>query len=175
MGLASPRHAARRPRRALDAPHRAARPDPRFGPLNYLNGWWYGTADLFEFATVRFRLPGDLGGPMPRARAALLAIERNQQPLLHQIEPYLRATYLAARETLKVRTSRSRAGATVPGAILHEHYRLEAVCAGAFGEDGLVELALQPRWAPGRTFGAYVQNNHLIEFRASIGLWRTPL
>jgi hypothetical protein len=145
------------------------------GSLSYLNGWWYGTTKLFDFCAVRIRLPGDLGGPMPRARAALLAVERNQQPLLHQIHPHLWAIYLSARETRQVRASRTPARNPIPGAIMLEHYRLEAVCAGAFGEDGLVELALEPRWMPGRVLGAYVQNNSLIEFRPSIGLWRTPV
>jgi hypothetical protein len=48
------------------------------------------------------------------------------------------------------------------------------VCAGAYGEASLVELALEPCWAPGRVLGAYVQDNLLVEFRGNIGLWRTP-
>ena len=44
---------ARPPRRALDAASRAARTDPRLGPLSYLNGWWYGTLSLLGCAAAR--------------------------------------------------------------------------------------------------------------------------
>jgi len=175
MSLPSPRYSARPPRRAIEAPSRAVLSDARFGPLSYLHGWWYGTADFFEFGAVRIRLPGDLGGPMPGARAALIGIERCQHALLRQIHPYLWAAYLAAREARQVRATRSRVRNEVPGAILRERCRLDAACANAYGEDGLVELALEPCWTPGRVLGAYVRDNTLVEFRGSIGLWRTPL
>jgi len=175
MRLTPVRHTSRPPRHALESPRRAGLSDARFGRLTYLHGWWYGMVDFFDFCAVRIRLPGDLGGPMPRAREALLAIERSQHPLLRQIHPYLWAAYLAAREARSVRGNRLRAPRQTPGEIMREHCRLEAVCAGAYGEAGLVELALQPRWRPGQVLGAYVQDNVLVEFRGSIGLWRTPL
>ena len=46
--------------------------------------------------------------------------------------------------------------------------------AAVANDPALVELALEPRWAPGRVLGAYVQDQALVEFRGNIGLWRTP-
>ena len=160
-----------------EAPSRAILPDSRFERLTYLHGWWYGTADFLGFPAVRLRLPGDLSGPSARAREALLAIEREQRPLQYQIHPYLWAEYLAAQEAYPargVRAARAQSTSSERGATLREHYRLEAVCAGAFGEADLVELAIEPRWTPARVLGAYVQRNTLVEFRGNIGLWRTP-
>jgi hypothetical protein len=174
MGPAASRHPARTPRRAVDAPARAVRRDARFEQLSYLHGWWYGTADFLGSAGVRIRLPGDLGGPSPRARAALLAVDRAWNCLERQIHPYLWAVFLAACEARGVRSKAARTRRAAPGERMHQRYRVAAVCAGAYGEAGLVELALEPRWAPGRVLGAYVQDSMLVEFRGNIGLWRTP-
>jgi len=148
--------------------------DARFERLTYLHGWWYGTADFLGCVAVRIRLPGDLGGPSQRARTALLAVDRARDCLQRQIHPYLWAAFLAACEARGARSKRSRAQPDAPQELMHQRYRVAAVCAGAYGEAGLVELALEPRWAPGRVLGAYVQDNMLVEFRRNIGLWRTP-
>ena len=174
MGPSQSRHAARALRRPVEAPARAVCVDPRFERLTYLHGWWYGTADILGFAAVRIRLPGDLGGPSPHAREALLAVDRGRDSLQRQIHPYLWAAYLAACEARSARSRPSRAHRERPSELMRERYRVGAVCAGAYGEAGLVELALEPRWAPGRVLGAYVQDNMLVEFRSNIGLWRTP-
>jgi hypothetical protein len=174
MGLASLRPGARPLRRTLDATSRAARTDSRLGALSYLNGWWYGTLDPLGCDAVRMRLPGDLGGPAPRARAALLALDRARAALLAQLAPHLWAAHRAAREPRRARAERPASRLDSDASPLHEHFRVEAVCAGAWGEDALIELALEPRWAPGRVLGAYVRAGALVEFRASIGLWRTP-
>jgi hypothetical protein len=174
MGPASSRHAARTPRRPAEAPARAVRVDARFERLTYLHGWWYGSAEFLGFPDVRIRLPGDLGGPSARARAALLAVDRARDCLQRQIHPYLWAAFLAGFEARGAGRRRSRARRDDLGPLMHERYRVGAVCAGAYGEADLVELALEPRWEPGRVLGAYVQDNMLVEFRSSIGLWRTP-
>lgn len=148
--------------------------DARFERLSYLHGWWYGTADFLGCVAVRIRLPGDLGGPSQRARAALLAVDRARDCLQRQIHPYLWAAFLGAREARGARSKPSRAQRDAPAELMHQRYRVAAVCAGAYGEAGLVELALEPRWAPGRVLGAYVQDSMLVEFRGNIGLWRTP-
>lgn len=172
MGPTPSRHAARAPRRPVEAPARAVCVDARFERLTYLHGWWYGIAEFLGFAAVRIRLPGDLGGPSPRARQALLAVDGGHESLQRQIHPYLWASYLTACEAKSVRSRSSRARRD--STLMRERYRLGAVCAGAYGEASLVELALEPRWAPGRVLGAYVQDQVLVEFRGNIGLWRTP-
>jgi hypothetical protein len=58
--------------------------------------------------------------------------------------------------------------------VLHQHFRLEAVCAAPFGEERLVELAIEPRWAPGTVLGAYLEGRNLLEFRRHVRIWRTP-
>jgi hypothetical protein len=148
--------------------------DARFERLSYLHGWWYGTADFLGCGAVRIRLPGDLGGPSQRAHAALLAVDGARDCLQRQIHPYLWAAFLDACEARGARSKPSRAQRAAPGESMHQRYRVAAVCAGAYGEAGLVELALEPCWAPGRVLGAYVQDNVLVEFRGNIGLWRTP-
>jgi hypothetical protein len=102
-----------------------------------------------------------------RARDALIGLERDVGGLLRQLHPHLWAEYLAASERGGVRAARSTD-------LLHRHFRLEAVCAAPFGEERMVELAIEPRWAPGEILGAYVQARTLVEFRRHVRIWRTP-
>jgi hypothetical protein len=160
----------RRSARTIEVAPRATLRDRHLGRLDYLHGWWYGARDCVGFHAVRLRLPGDVSGPNGRAREALLALERDAQPLTAQLHPHLWAEYLAARE--------ARDGPTLRLAhcrdVLHEHFRLDAVCAAPFGEDRLVELTIEPRWAPGSVLGAYLEGRRLLEFRRHVRAWRTP-
>lgn len=166
MAVALPRRALR----AIEADPRTTLQDRHFGRLDYAHGWWYGARDCFGFPAVRLRLPGDVSGPSGRAREALMALERDTGELARQLDPFLRAEYAAARA--------ADAGPAVRAArgddLLHEHFRLDAVCSAPFGEDGLVELALEPRWTAGSVLGAYVEGSALVEFRRQIRVWRTP-
>jgi hypothetical protein len=170
------RFAGRQASRPLEFPSKATMADARLVQISYLHGWWYAVTDYLGFVGVRVRLPGDVSGPSPRAREALLEIERRAPRLTRQLDPHLWAYYRAqseARETDRVRSIRTAAPAE-PGTILRNHFRLDAVCAGAYGEPGAVELALEPRWMPGRWLGAYLENGQLTEFLSSIHAWRTP-
>jgi hypothetical protein len=148
----------------------ATRMDRHLGRLNYLHGWWYGARNCLGFAAVRVRLPGDVSGPVGTAREALLALDRDAAQLAEQLQPHLWTAYVEARAHGAARTMR----AARPADLLHQHFRLEAVCAGPFGEERLVELAIVPRGAPGDALGAYVEGAQLVEFRCHVRLWRTP-
>jgi hypothetical protein len=166
MAVALPRRSVRN----LTAAPRAARADRHFGALTYLQGWWYGAADCLGFRAVRVRMPGDVSGPSPAAREALMGIERNAATLTRQLQPHLWAEYLRAREASEGCAVRVAGCAD----LLHEHFRVEAICAAPFGEERLVELAIEPRWAPGIVLGAYVEDRMLAEFRRQVRPWRTP-
>jgi len=141
--------------------------DRQLGRLHYLHGWWYGARDCLGFRAVRLRLPGHVSAVAARARDALIGLERDVGGLLRQLHPHLWAEYLAASEGGGVRAARSTD-------LLHQHFRLEAVCAAPFDEERMVELAIEPRWAPGEILGAYVQARTLVEFRRHVRIWRTP-
>lgn len=163
MAVALPRRSAR----TLEvAP--ATRMDRHLGRLSYVHGWWYGARDCLGFSGVRLRLPGDVSAPGSRARDALLALDRDAAALVHQLQPHLWFAYLAARDSgdgRSVRTAR-------PADLLHQHFRLEALCAAPFGEEQVVELAIEPRGAPGAALGAYVEAGRLLEFRRHVRVWR---
>jgi hypothetical protein len=166
MAVAIPRRSAR----AIEVAPRANLRDRQLGRLDYLHGWWYGARDWLGFPAVRLRLPGDVSGPLARARDALLGLDRDAGALIAQLHPHLWAEYLAARDASDgpaLRLAHSRD-------VLHEHFRLEAVCAAPFGEDRLVELAIEPRWAQGKVLGAYLEGRTLLEFRRHVRAWRTP-
>jgi hypothetical protein len=163
MAVATPRRSAR----TVEAAPRATLIDRQLGRLRYLHGWWYGARDCLGFPAVRLRLPGHVSGVGLRARDAVLGLDRDVGGLLAQLHPHLWAEYLAASERGGVRAARC-------SDLLHEHFRIEAVCAAPFGEERMVELAIEPRWALGEMFGAYVQARTLVEFRRHIRSWRTP-
>jgi hypothetical protein len=166
MAVALPRRSVRN----LTVAPRATRGDRYFGQLTYLQGWWYGAADCLGFHAVRIRMPGDVSGPSPAPREALMGMERDTVTLARQLLPHLWAEYLRARELSEapaVRVARC-------GDLLHEHFRVEAMCAAPFGEERTVELAIEPRWAPGTVLGAYVEDRMLVEFRRQMRPWRTP-
>jgi hypothetical protein len=48
------------------------------------------------------------------------------------------------------------------------------MCAAPFGEERLVELAIEPRWEPSNVLGAYIEGRTLLEFRRGVRAWRTP-
>jgi hypothetical protein len=144
--------------------------DRHLGRLNYVHGWWYGARDCLGFEGVRVRLPGDVSGPVATAREALLGLDRNPTPLIAQLQPLLWSEYVAARARGAARGVRAACGED----LLLQHFRLEAVCAGPFGEERVVELAIEPRWAPGDAVGAYIEGARLVEFRQHVRLWRTP-
>lgn len=160
---------SRRSARTLEVA-RATCEDRHLGRLDYLHGWWYGAHACLGFSAVRLRLPGDVSAPGSAARSALLALDREAQALVQQLHPHLWAEYLAARDAGGGRNVRSAR----PADLLHEHFRLEALCAAPFGEERIVELALEPRWAPGEALGAYIEAGRLLEFRRHIRVWRTP-
>ena len=172
--------ASRIARRQASRPHeltsKAAKTDARLGQIFYLHGWWYAVADYLGFVGVRIRLPGDVSGPSAKAREAVLEIERRVPRLTRQLDPHLWAYYRAERGIQeKDRASNIRTAAPVEeGTILRNHFRLDAVCAGAYGEAGAVELAMEPRWAPGRWLGAYLEDGQVTDFIANIHVWRTP-
>jgi hypothetical protein len=166
MAVALPR----RNLRPVEVAPRITLRDRHFGRLDYAHGWWYGASDLLGFTAVRLRLPGAVSGPVGRAREALMALDRDADGLIGQLHPFLWAEYLAALAP----DAGPPVRATRRGDVLHEHYRLEAVCAAPFGEDRMVELAIEPRWNPGHALGAYFEARNLVEFRRRIRLWRTP-
>src|SRR5512145_1965054 len=102
MGVALPRRSAR----TLEVAPRATRVDRLLGPLTYVHGWWYGARECLGFPAVRLRLPGDVSGPAPRARDALIGLERDTEGLIRQLHPHLWAEYLAAREASEGRAVR---------------------------------------------------------------------
>src|SRR5687767_10214513 len=133
MAVAIPRRTVR-----LAVPPRATRADRHFGQLAYLHGWWYGAAVCLDFPGVRVRMPGDVSGPSAAARETLIAIERDAATLTRQLHPHLWAEHIRAREASEghaVRVARC-------GDLLHEHYRVEAMCAAPFGQERMVELAI---------------------------------
>ena len=154
----------------LEVAPRTSLADRRLGRLEYLHGWWYGARDCLGFAGVRMRLPGDVRGPSPLAREVLVNLDGGSGLLVRQLHPHLWATYLSAREAAEgqaIRIARCED-------LLHEHFRIEALCAAPFGDESVVELALVPRWAPGEVLGAYLERGELAEFRRQVRLWRTP-
>jgi hypothetical protein len=151
--------------------HPAALIDQRFDRLHYLHGWWYGMTRFLDYQDVRIRLPGDVGGPWERARQALAEVERDTEALMCELHPYLWAEYLAACEAKHAPALRE----TQCSEALRRHFRLEAVSAEAFGQTGLIELAIEQSWDRERVLGAYVRNGTLEEFRSAIRSWRTPL
>ena len=174
--VSASRKAGRPSSRPDEFPSRATLADPRLGQIAYLHGWWYALTDYLGFVAVRIRLPGDVSGPSPRARAALREIELRADRLARQLDPHLWTYYQGQRAAHEIEgpsVIRS-ADQAVRGTILREHFRLEAVCAGAYGEAGSVELAIEPRWAPGRWLGAYLEDGQLTEFISNIHAWRTP-
>jgi hypothetical protein len=166
MAVALPRRSAR----SVEVAPRATARDRQLGRLDYLHGWWYGARDCLGFPAVRLRLPGDVSGPLARARDALAGLDRDEDALIAQLHPHLWAEYLVARDASAGPAPRLARCTDV----LHQHFRLEAVCAAPFGEERLVELAIEPRWAPGTVLGAYVEARTLVEFRRHVRIWRTP-
>jgi hypothetical protein len=161
--------AARKLVRPMDLASRASLPDTRFHQLTYLHGWWYASTTFLGFGAVRLRLPGDVGSPSSAARAAVLSLEQGEARVMQQIEPRLWAEYDAAREGGKRPVRSARRSDT-----MREHFRLDAVCAGPFGENGLVELMLEARWAAEHFVAAYFSGMTLTEFRTGARPWRTP-
>jgi hypothetical protein len=151
--------------------HPAVLIDRRFDRLHYLHGWWYGRTRFLDYPDVRIRLPGDVGGPWARARQALADVERDTNALMCELHPHLWAEYLAARDAQRAPALRQAQG----GETLRRHFRLEALSAEAFGQTGLIELAIEQSWERGRVLGAYVRNGRLEEFRSAIRPWRTPV
>jgi hypothetical protein len=162
--------ALRRTARSLEVAPRATLRDRYLGRLDYLHGWWYGARDCLGFPAVRLRLPGDVSGPLVPARDALANLDRDADALIAQLHPRLWAEYLAARDARDGPALRLARCADV----LHEHFRLEAMCAAPFGEERLVELAIEPRWEPSNVLGAYIEGRTLLEFRRGVRAWRTP-
>ena len=145
--------ASRIARRQASRPHeltsKAAKTDARLGQIFYLHGWWYAVADYLGFVGVRIRLPGDVSGPSP-GRAKQCSRSSVEFPALraNSTLTYGRITERSAEYRKRIVAAISGLRPREEGTILRNHFRLDAVCAGAYGEAGAVELAMEPAGHP---------------------------
>jgi hypothetical protein len=141
--------------------------DRALGALTYVNGWWYGRCALLGTQDLRIRLAGTVDAPAAAARRVLRALDAGRGHLRAQMHPHLWAAFLTDRTEPMPQCP--PAPDTIAG-----RYRLEAACAGAFGEHDMIELAIRAQWSDA-LIGLYVQDGKVIECRTNLRLWVWPL
>jgi len=152
--------------RQLSSRNRLSVQDRTLGTLAYVNGWWYGRAPLLGPADLRVRIAGTLDGPEPAARRTLCLLDAQRSQLLARMHPHLWADWLE-------RCAGTKIEAASPRNAIERHYRIEAACAGAFGDHELVELAIHADWNAA-LLGLYLRRGKVVETTPNLRPWRWP-
>ena len=152
--------------RQLAARNRHSVQDRTLGTLAYVNGWWYGRAPLLGATDLRVRIAGTLDGPEPAARRTLCLLDAQRGQLKARMHPHLWANWLE-------RCASTMFDVAGPHKAIEAHYRIEAACAGAFGEHELVELAIRADWGAA-PLGLYLRRGKVVETTPNLRPWLWP-